>query len=109
MVGLKAGWRGRSFFPTSPSKAGNTVKEAKSTLRLPTVANKPRLKTPRWPEIIKLPNPTVVVKAARATPLAVLAGRVMTRVDSSNCQRTRMIIPNSMPYPKIKGRKRTLA
>ena len=52
---------------------------ASKTLRLPTVAKRPRLKVPRCPETIRLPNPTVVVNAARATPLAVLAGKVMAR------------------------------
>ena len=85
------------------------LKEANSTLRLPTVARSPRLKVPRCPETIRLPKPTVVVRAARATPLAVLAGRVMARADASNCHRARMMIPNSIPSPRIKGTKRTLA
>ena len=85
------------------------LKAASKTLRLPTVDKSPRLKVPWWPEIIKLPKPTAVVNAAKRTPLAVPAGKVMTRTDFSCCQRTRMIIPYSTASPRINGKKSTLA
>lgn len=45
------------------------------TQRLPAHATNPRLKIPWCSEIMSVPKPTVVVKAARMTPLPVLKGR----------------------------------
>ena len=45
---------------------------ATRTQMLPAQATKPRLKIPLWFDIINVPKPIVVVKAARMTPLPVL-------------------------------------
>lgn len=50
------------------------------THKLPTQATNPRLKIPRWCDNMSVPNPIVVVKAARITPLAVLKGRSPGRI-----------------------------
>src|SRR5882724_11229838 len=60
---------------------GRTVTEARKTALTPNVRSRPMLKIPRWLAIVKLPKPTIVDKAEKATARPVLYGRGAGRSD----------------------------
>ena len=55
----------------SVSNAGSRISEENMQQLTPIVSTRPRLSKPRWAEIIRLPNPIIVVSDVSNTAVAV--------------------------------------